>query len=290
MKLYHRLISGLFFLVSLLPFSSLYIFSDILAFKLNHIVRYRRKVVTANLRKAFPNENKRWLRQTRKRFYRNLTDVFLEVVKTQNIKKEDLIRRITFKNNELLMDVHQTGKSVIVIIGHCGNWEWMTQVLDMKGIFKAFAVVKPLSDPFFENYMKGLRTRFTVEGGLIPFKSTLREMLKHRHQQTITVFAGDQTPAKDEINYWTTFLNQDTPVFLGVEKIAKALDMPVLFFDIQRETRGFYNVEISMIEEFPKTSPDNEITEKHVKKLESTIRLHPDNWLWSHRRWKHSRR
>jgi len=289
MKLYHWSMSGVFYLVSKLPFPVLYFLSDILAFKLNYLIRYRRSVITLNLRKSFPNADDHQLKRIRNRFYRNLTDLFLEVLKTQSMHKEELIRRITFNNDEILTALYQKGKSAIITIGHCGNWEWMSQVLDMKGPFRAFAVVKPLNDPFFEDYMKHLRTKFTVQGGLISFKSTLREMVRYRDQQTITIFAGDQTPAKEEINYWTTFLNQDTPVFLGIEKIAKALDFPVLFIDIQRKKRGFYHAEISMIEEHPKTTPDFEITEKHVRKLEGVIRNHPDNWLWSHRRWKHSR-
>jgi Kdo2-lipid IVA lauroyltransferase/acyltransferase len=289
MKFYHWFMSGVFYIVSKLSFPVMYFLSDILAFKLNHLIRYRRSVVTTNLRRAFPNADNNRLKRIRNRYYRNLTDLFFEVIKTQNIQKEELARRITFNNNELLEDLHLKGKSVIVTIGHCGNWEWMTQVLDMKGPFRTFAVVKPLNDPYFEEYMKRLRTKFTVEGRLIPFKSTLREMVRYRDEQTITIFAGDQTPVKEEINYWTTFLNQDTPVFLGIEKIAKALDFPVLFFDIQREKRGYYQVGISMIEEHPAASTDFEITEKHVRKLESVIQDHPDNWLWSHRRWKHSK-
>jgi Kdo2-lipid IVA lauroyltransferase/acyltransferase len=289
MKLFHQFVTGLLILVSRLPFPVLYFLSGILAFKLNYIFRYRKKIVGRNLQNAFPDKKPAELKRIRNLFYRNLTDLILEIIKTQNISGDELKKRIKFRNYELLNDLYRKGKSVIVTIGHCGNWEWMTQVLDMQGPFTAFAVVKPLSNPFFEGLLKRLRTKFTAEGGLIPFKNALREMVRRKTQQTITIFAGDQTPTKGEINYWTTFLNQDTPVFLGIEKIAKALDMPVVYFNIQREKRGFYVVDISLIEEFPKSTRDHEITEKHVKKLESAIQQHPENWLWSHRRWKHSR-
>ena len=105
----------------------------------------------------------------------------------------------------------------------------------------------------------------------------------------MTMIAGDQTPTDTEINYWTPFLNQETPVFLGTEKISKIMDLPVIFFDNQRVKRGFYEVELKLITDKPKETAEYEITEAHVRLLESTINNHPDNWLWSHRRWKHKR-
>lgn len=114
-------------------------------------------------------------------------------------------------------------------------------------------------------------------------------MVEKRNILTANLIAGDQTPTKSEINYWTNFLNQETAVFLGAEKIAKALDMPVVFIDIQRIGRMSYEITFKLITDKPKETARFEITEKHVRMLENAIRRHPDNWLWSHRRWKHKR-
>lgn len=276
-------------LISLMPFRLLYPFSRFLAFLLYRLIRYRKKVVFSNLRNAFPEKQDKEIKKIAREFYRNFADLILEVLKIRSISKRSLLKRVSFRNFELIEELHSQKKSIIVTIGHCGNWEWMSMLLEMMSGYKVFAVVKPLNDAFYDDYLTRLRTRFNKKGGLIPFKSTFREMVRRKNELTMTIIAGDQTPTKDEINYWTTFLNQDTPVFLGIEKIARSLDFPVLFFDIQRKKRGYYEIDISMVSAFPIQTSEYEITEKHVKMLEQKIRRNPDNWLWSHRRWKHKK-
>ena len=148
-------------------------------------------------------------------------------------------------------------------------------------------MVKPLTDPFFEQYMNEmLRSRFTKDC-LITFKDTFRAMIRNKSIPSMTIIAADQTPTRKEINYWATFLNQDTPVFLGLEKISKSLDFPIVFFDIQRQKRGHYMVEITLLFDDPKNTQEYEITDTHVSFLEQAIQKNPSNWLWSHKRWKH---
>jgi KDO2-lipid IV(A) lauroyltransferase len=276
-------------LVSRLPLPLLYVLSEILGFLLHHVFRYRRKVVALNLSRAFPDKDKHEVRSIARQYYRNLADIILETIKKQSISKSNLAGRISFKNDHILDDLYARGKSVMVTIGHCGNWEWMSAVLEMTSPYRVFAVVKPLSDRRFEKYMTSLRTRFSTRGELIPFKNTLRFLVQHRRELSLTVIAGDQTPTKGEINYWTRFLNQDTPVFLGIEKIARSLDMAVVFMDIYRTRRGRYTAEINLITDRSGEIAEHEITQKYVGLLEQAIRQRPDNWLWSHRRWKHSR-
>jgi KDO2-lipid IV(A) lauroyltransferase len=154
---------------------------------------------------------------------------------------------------------------------------------------KGYAVVKPLSDPRFNKYMMKLRHRLNPDS-TIPFKETFRRMLVNKKKElTFNVFAADQTPTRDEINYWTDFMNQDTGFFLGIEKIARSLDFTVLFVDIVREKRGYYKGVMSLISDAPSETAEYEITEGYVKSLETAIRNNPSNWLWSHRRWKHQR-
>ncbi|MBN1338952.1 MAG: lysophospholipid acyltransferase family protein [Bacteroidales bacterium] len=286
--LWKRLAVGLLWLISLMPFRVLYFFSDFLSFLLFRVFKYREKVVLTNLKKAFPDKNPDDIKQIAKKFYRNFSDLILEVIKIRNLRKKTLQERITFKNYRILEDLYAKNKSVIVTIGHCGNWEWMSMALEMITGYRAFAIVKPLNDAYFDRYLTKLRKRFNSRGGLIQFKSAFREMVRNKNELTLTIFAGDQTPTRDEINYRTRFLNQETPVFLGVEKIARSLGFPVVFFNIQRSGRGHYEVEITTVSEFPKETSEYEITEKHVRLLEQKIAENPDNWLWSHRRWKHA--
>jgi len=288
MKILYSIFFVVAWLVSRLPLPLLYIKSELLGFMLYHVIRYRRKVVVLNLSRAFPGKNKHEVKSIARQYYRNLADIILETIKKQSISRSNLTGRICFKNDHILEDLYARGKSVMVTIGHCGNWEWMSAVLEMTSPYRVFAVVKPLSDRRFEKYMSGLRTRFSTRGELIPFKNTLRFLVQHRRELSLTVIAGDQTPTRGEINHWTRFLNQDTPFFLGIEKIARSLDLAVVFMDVYRTGRGHYTAEITLITDRPRETGDYEITQKYVALLEQAISQRPDNWLWSHKRWKHS--
>ncbi|MBN3036223.1 MAG: lysophospholipid acyltransferase family protein [Bacteroidales bacterium] len=287
MRPFHYFISFVIWIISQIPMRGLYLLSDMMAPLLYRVIRYRRGVVFANLHNAFPGIGDKEIRRIARRFYRNFSDLILEVIRGRKISRNEIQSRIRFRNYEIIERLYSEKKSIIVSIGHCGNWEWMTMVLEMICPYRVFAVVKPMNDVYFESYLARIRRRFNTRGGLVPFKSTLKYMTRTRHELTIHVIAGDQTPTRDEINFWIMFLNQNTPVFLGIEKLARSFDQAVVFFDIQREGRGRYIVDIRLLTENPKDTTEGEITVKHVRALEEAIIRNPDNWLWSHRRWKH---
>jgi len=288
MKFFYGLFSVTVWLVSRLPFWLLYLKSDVLKFLIFNVIGYRKKVVFENLRHAFPEKNEQEIKEIASHFYRNLCDLILEVVKIQGMSLDTLNKRLFIKNYDLLEPYFKSGRSIIAISGHCGNWEWMGAALTTYTDFEGVGAVKPLSDKFFETYINNLRKRFSGRGP-VDFKMVLREMIKRKDHPILTLFVGDQTPTKSEINYWTNFLSQETAVFLGAEKVAKALDHVVVFFDIQRVRRGYYEIVATLITDDAKNTAEYEITEKHVRLLEECIHKTPDNWLWSHRRWKHQR-
>lgn len=288
MKIVHFLFKGTAFLVSLLPFPLLYALSDFISFLLYYIIGYRKKVIHENLRLSFPEKSQKERNVIARRYYRRISDLMVEVIKVRTIQYKTLEKRIRFTNYELAEDLIRKGKSVILVTGHIGNWEWLGVLLSARKGYRPLGVVKPLSDPFFEAYMKSLRLKFASEG-MVDFRKAFREMIKYKNDLCMILIAGDQTPTKDEINYWTPFLNQDTPVFLGVEKIAKFLDQAVVFLNMYPVKRGWYEVSLQLITDAPKETAEFEITEAHVRHLEQAIRQRPVNWLWSHRRWKHKR-
>jgi len=288
MFIFHYLFLAIAWLIALLPFWLLYLKSDFLSFVLFYVVKYRKKVVFENLHNAFPEKTAREINQIARKYYRNLGDLILEVIKLMLLSEEQLMRRIKVNNPGLVDDLYNKQKSVMLIMGHCGNWEWTAPAIAFYTKYTGYCMTKPLSDPFFERYIMRLRTKFNP-GSIVHFNRFFRMMVENRKNLSAYVIAGDQTPTRSEINYWTTFLNQETAVFLGAEKIAKALDLPIIYVDTQRTGRMRYEVTLSLITDQPKETAEFEITEKHVHMLENAIRLHPDNWLWSHRRWKHKR-
>jgi len=274
--------------ISCLPFVWLYWLSDFAYIIVYHIIRYRRTIVFANLNNSFPDKSAHDRKQIEKKYYHNLCDIMVEFIKIRHITMAQLKQRMVVTNPEILHELFEQQKSVFLTVGHCGNWDWFGKAMPYITRHKVFAVYKALSSNDFDGYMKSIRSRFG-EPTLLESKTTYRSLLQRKDTLNAVFLAGDQTPGGLDADYWTTFLHQDTPFFVGIEKMAKSLDYAVLFFDIERVKRGYYEATILLITDNPTKTNTNEITETYVRLLEKTILRNPDNWLWSHRRWKHKR-
>ncbi len=279
--------AGILKLISILPFRLLYITSDFLFLIMYYIVGYRKKVVYQNLHNSFPEKSAKEIRQIAKKFYHNFSDVIVEQVKLRSIKKDQCLKRMVFKNTEIIDKLYMQKKSVIGLIGHMGNWEWVGVFSKMIMPYPAYALYKPLSNSFFNNSLLKIRTRFGLQ--MVASKQAMRHYISHKDELTFTLMAADQTPLKSEAQYWTKFLNQETPVFTGAEKIAKSFGFALVFMELRRKKRGYYEVTISNLCDNPKNTGEHEITEKYMRLLEKSIIEQPDKWLWSHRRWKHKK-
>lgn len=279
---------GLNWVMTLLPLRILYFFSNIIFFVLYHFPSYRRDVVFTNLRNSFPEKSEKELREIERKFYHHLSDLFIEVLKLTHISKEELLKRFTISNEDVLEKLYRDKRDVIAVLGHYNNWEWLT-ILSEHINLKPISIYKPLKDKRFEKFINGLRTRFGMT--LSPMSVIIRELLTNKKNSinTISAFISDQSPSKGDITYWTTFLNQDTPVYTGAEKVAAKYDMAVVFFHIQKIRRGYYNLHIDLLFDHTAGLPEHLVTETHVKHLENIIRQNPEYWVWSHRRWKHKR-
>jgi KDO2-lipid IV(A) lauroyltransferase len=270
------------YLLSLLPFWLLYLISDALFVVLYYLIGYRRKVVQENLCNSFPQKTQTELKQIEKAYFKYLADLIIETIKMVSISKKELQRRVVLTNPEIIERYTKENKSITAVAGHYCNWEWAG--LEFSTESRLFFIYKPLSSKTFDEFFIKVRSRF---GGIaVPMKQTMRTMVAHKKEFTVTVFAGDQTPIQADANYFTTFLNQPTAVFLGIEKIAKLIDSAVIFYDMKRVKRGYYTYTIVPLVEDSKNSAPYQITQAHVRYLEMMINREPQYWLWSHRRWK----
>ncbi len=284
-QLLNALLRGIIGLISLFNLRVLYVLSDMLRFFMQYVFAYRKKVIDQNLKKSFPGKSNQELTRYRNCFYKNFCDVIVESIKLVSISKDELLKRCRFQNMDVLNDYFKQNKSVIAVTGHYNNWELGGLALSAITTCKTLGVYKPLSNKSWDSYFIKLRSRLGME--LVPMNLTLRKLLAYKNDVTLTVLIADQTPAKDDIVYRTQFLNQDTAVFLGAEKIAKLTGSPVIYFSMQRIKRGYYNVSIDVVTGNPKSEPEHYITQKHIQLLERDITNNPCNWLWSHRRWKY---
>ncbi|MCW3468014.1 lysophospholipid acyltransferase family protein [Chitinophaga nivalis] len=284
----YYLLLPVIYAVSLLPFRVLYFLSDAVYVFLYYVLGYRKKVVLDNLRRSFPEKSEKEINRICKDFYHYLCDLFLETFKTLTISRDAMVKHCRFTPDTVaLFDrLAADKKSVVLVMGHKGNWEWAGNTFSILCKQQLYVIYHPLANKHFNGFMYRMRTRFGTK--LIAMQDTFRDMVQNRGEVNATAFIADQAP-QPKTAQWLTFLHQDTPVFKGTEKIAQKMNYPVVYVTVQREKRGYYAVSAEILTATPAGEKDGDITAAHTRKLEEDILAQPATWLWSHKRWKHKR-
>lgn len=292
-KFYTALLYGITRLYACLPMPVLFLISDLLFFPVvYHIGRYRRKVVRRNLRNSFPDYAPLELKRIERRFYRHFCDNFQETVRVLAMSEKEAKKRMVFVNPEVIARFAEKGQGVLLVLGHYGNWEYQPFLfLHMlaSGNQEGFNVYRPLKNQAFDELMKKIRIHFG--GSNVTKNETYRTVLRLRKNGIAGLFGmvSDQSPSSANLNYWTTFLNQDTAILTGPERMAKQTGFAVVYSDVSKTARGCYQSEFKVISDAPDETAEFEITEKYARMMEKTILRDPAFWLWTHKRWKHKR-
>lgn len=269
--------------IALLPLGVLYIFSDFMYVLMYHVIKYRRKIVKINLKNSFPDYSEKELLKIEKEFYHHLADCFVETVKLLHISDAEADRRINVKNGEWIDELSSDGRSVILLLGHFGNWEWVTAINRHFHTPFPGQIYRPLKNLAFDRLMLKIRNRFGTN--CIPQKKAIRTLVEiNKTSQFVVGFVADQRPNKANVDHCVQFLNQETICSVGGEFLARKLDTHILFVDVSKPKRGYYEIEFKKIEPTD-TSTDYPITDEYMRMLESNIRKSPHLWLWSHNRW-----
>ncbi len=273
-------------LISRLPFSVLYAFANFLFFVGYRVIKYRRDVVWANLKNSFPDKDNVALRKIERKFYKNLCDYAMETLKLLTLSREELSARMVYKNPGVLQHFANENQSVILLTSHQFNWEWLLASGSFSLPLNIDFIYQQQSSSLFDNFLMACRTRFgayPVERG-----QTARESIKRKEITKAIAIIADQFP-NFEKKYWTQFLHQETAFFLGIGQLTVLLQCPAFFVRCKKMKRGYYEAEI-----FPLTNPPYEkgsqsVVESYATLTEKFIQENPDNWLWSHARWKRKR-
>jgi KDO2-lipid IV(A) lauroyltransferase len=279
------LVYPILYLVTALPFQILYKLSDGFYY-LFWISGYRKKVVLENLRNSFPEKTEAEIISLAKSYYRYLCDLTLETLKTMHMTEAQARERCVYRQADWLQKLWEEKKSILIVLGHYGNWEWAGPSFSLNTNYQLIVVYRPLSQPYFEEMMVRMRTKFNTK--IVPVEQTLRMMVANRKEITATALIADQA-ASSANSYWTTFLHQDTLVFNGPEKLAVKFDYPVVYMNVRRLKRGYYELTPELLIEKPSETKHGEILEAFTKRLEQEIIKDPVIWLWSHRRWKYKK-
>ncbi|MCG8410707.1 MAG: lysophospholipid acyltransferase family protein [Bacteroidales bacterium] len=284
--IFFTLIVSAFF--SILPKFILYRFSDLFYIILYYIVGYRKKVVYRNLNNSFPDKTQKEIKQIAKKFFLHLSDTLVENLAFLTMSKKRLLKFVEFEKNEQIEALYEKNKDIALVTGHYNNWE-LYFIMPFLSKHKMLAIYKPLTNKYFDNLFQKMRTRFGVT--MVTMKDAYKAALDYnkRGYLSMLLLIADQRPPKKGGHYWTTFLNQETAVFLGPEKIAQKLNSAIVFSYLSKIKRGTQVLKSQVLFEETKDLPEYKITDTHIKLLEDIIMKAPQYWLWSHDRWKHKR-
>jgi KDO2-lipid IV(A) lauroyltransferase len=253
----------------------------------NYVLRYRKKVVIENLSNSFPEKSKAEIKQITNKFYKNLGDIMVESAKGFSISKQKMIERYKVVNPELLIPFFRKDQDIMLVGSHYANWEWGIKAISLQIHHVVFGLYKPFTNKYIDNYVKSQRAHWGTR--LISIYATKEAFEEKRKYSVAYAFVSDQSPSNVEKAHWVQFLNQDTACLHGIEKYSKLYKLPIIYVDVQRIKRGFYTCELSILFESTLELTEGEVTRAFMKKLEDIILERPENWLWSHKRWKHKR-
>ena len=273
-------------IVSFIPLNILYSISNFVKWVLHRGVKYRRNIVESNLKACFPEKNKDEIEYLISQFYNNFSQVLLEGLKALSMDEAEINRRYVVKNPKVLSNYLNQQKSVILAATHFTNWEWGGVSIGVDFPNKILALYKSIRN--FRIEQDVIRRRAKSSLVLLNTRET-RNMIDRLPEGVGVIMAADQNPSNIKEAIWVTFFNRDTACLHGIEKYAIPYHLPVLYCDMKRVSQGHY--EYSFVEIWDGRTPvqPGQITQKYMSALESTIRNKPENWLWSHKRWKHTK-
>lgn len=284
----YYLIYPVLLVISIVPWRIFYMLASFVYLLVYYIIGYRKKTVKENLTLVFPEKNDQEIKKIMKAFYKHMCDMFLEMIRTLSISEQELTNRFLIKNTDKLAELETKNKSIIVMMGHYNSYEW-TIAIDLLSKFKCVGIYKPIKNKHFDELAHSIRARFGSI--LVPSRKATKVITynERQDQPELNMYGliSDQSPNLLRTNFWTDFMGIKVPAFMGGEILAKRLDLSIYYLDVKKVKRGYYEATLVPIAEEPRNVEDYFITTSFIKKLEKQIREKPENYLWTHKRWKH---
>lgn len=248
---------------------------------------YRLQVVRRNLKQSFPQKTARELKQIEIEFYKQLFDLLVESIKGFSMSKNALLKRVKLVNSSTYNSMIEQGQSCLLVGGHYANWEWAALAAPYFNKSEVAILYAPIKNQYINNFIKKHRSKH--KASLVSGLEAPKMFRKFKNQTTSFILIADQSPSNPKRAHWIRFLNQDTAVLRGPAAYAQQNSLPFMYVHIMRIKRGYYEVEVRPLSMDPCTEKPEQLSARYMHQLEQYILENPAQWLWSHRRWKHSR-
>ncbi len=270
-------------LISLQPFCVVYRISNFVNFLLYKVFKYRLKTVRRNLKLVFPDKTGIELREIEKGFYKHFSDITIESIKAYGMSKNQMMKRYTYENIDVIRKIQKKKKNIILLLGHYSNFEWMLSIgYHTKG--NGYAIYTPLTNKYFNRLFKKIRKKHNA---FLVSRYKIKEFMSSldNNKNYMFGFVADQSPRNVGKSYINYFFGQKVPIFTGAERFAKDYNLSVVFADTNRVKRGYYRTKFIEIND--NKDSKYSITDQFIKLLEEQVYRDPNQYFWSHNRFKH---
>ncbi|MVO09423.1 lipid A biosynthesis acyltransferase [Flavobacterium sp. TP390] len=286
--LVYILLYPLLYFISILPFKLFYLFSDCICFFVYRIIGYRKKMVRQNIAMTLPHLSEKERLDIEKKFYSHMCDMFLEMIKTMSISKEEIKKRFKIINLDVYKELEKKEKSIVLLCSHYASYEWVIS-MNYYITYTGYGIYKKIANKYFDKLVRDIRSKFKAE--LITTKDTIKIIEENQRKGILGIygFASDQSPKSYIKSHWYRFMGIETPIHVGAELLAKRLDMNVVFLKTKKVKRGHYEATLEIMTEDARAIPNYEISEAFIRKVEEQIYEAPQYYLWTHNRWKHKK-
>lgn len=274
-------------LLSYLPFGLLRPFYWLLYLIGVYILSYRKEVISNNLKNSFPELSKEERNKIHKGFYKHFFEFMIEYVKMIKGDEAFFKKHISIHGLKEMQDDLDNGNHVVLAMGHHGNWEYSALYLSMMLNSPMTGIYKLIRNKSYNELMLQVRGKFGLK--LLETKEAPREMIRMKNKPACHLFIMDQSPMRSQSNTWINFMNQDTLVYEGVEKMSKMLNAKVYWLSVDKKDLGTYDLTVKKIVNDIKSEDQGNVIRKCYTELSKDIHRQPETWLWSHKRWKHQR-
>lgn len=241
-----------------------------------------KKIIHENIEKAIPKVNSTDLNKITKLMWNNYGRIFAEYIFIKDFRLGKLSENIKIDGQEIIDKLKKNNQQVVFISGHLGNFELMAMYLDKTGI-KLSAIYRPLNNIFLNKIIESIRKKYICRNQIKKGLGGLKNLISLKKKNFSTALMIDQRVSEGILS---NFFNQKALTTTIPAQLVKKFNIPIVPVSIERLEGINFKIKIHEPINFPNSNSIQNITDQLNIVLEKMITKRPEQWIWSHNRWK----
>ncbi len=241
-----------------------------------------KKIIANNLKNYSPDINEQSINNISNRMWENYGRIFAEYVFIKDFRSTKLENNLKINGIEILNEIKKNKEPVVFVSGHFNNFELMAMQIEKSGVNLA-AVYRPLNNIFLNKTMEKIRKNFICKNQIKKGISGVREILNFFKNNTSVAMMIDQRVTE---GIKCNLFNKPAYTTTIPAQLIKKFNCPVVSIYIERKNKINFEMTINKPTYFKKSDDLEKITKDLNLWLEKMISKNPEQWIWTHNRWK----